>query len=619
MNGSLKLIITALFATTAGYAVREITAPKHGAQPPAERAVTATPSLRLASPATSQDHADLVAIEQTLAEKSPRKRSRRLAVLLDGIAPERIPSVIALLHAQGDDEATFQSTLTLLEEWATHDPKAAAAWATASFAKPREKRLAYCRIATAWARVDPETGYAWLEKLEKDLRGMPEAAFAEVLALSNPQKAITLFNKIKDPENSVSKMFATVARKNPKEAIELALMLSQERQRQTAFASIAEEWGHHDPKAAYSWLAQLPPGKLQDETFRRWFESAAKVDPAWSIEVASTHPGITGNQLATAAGEWSKKEPMPAIRWAMQLDEDKRKLALAEIARNADLLQANAILLRALQPEEGSALDINALAPLLHRWLTSAPDAALSWVDEHAAALSPAFILEAGDSRDFIFFPQSPAHTIKIMEHLAGYDSKDVTRFGMKLAIIPEQNLEQVMAGIPPGRLRDRITQGLTEEFARVDLDAARASAETIGDAALRDDAYRSIGERWAKNDPEAAADWAMEQSTAPERVMPTIIEQWAQMDPHSAREWIETLPAGTLRDTSVSSFATTLTRHTPQQAAELIVDIRDPKLQRATLVSVFTEWKKLDEPKAKAWLQASKLPPAWKTNPLAR
>jgi hypothetical protein len=66
-----------------------------------------------------------------------------------------------------------------------------------------------------------------------------------------------------------------------------------------------------------------------------------------------------------------------------------------------------------------------------------------------------------------------------------------------------------------------------------------------------------TIATSWAQRDPEAAAEWAINQPAgAPQdRAIASVVGAWAKDDPKSAEAWLEQFPPGQTRDRSIVTF----------------------------------------------------------------
>jgi len=100
------------------------------------------------------------------------------------------------------------------------------------------------------------------------------------------------------------------------------------------------------------------------------------------------------------------------------------------------------------------------------------------------------------------------------------------------------------------------VLENLTQQWASVDLPAARAWIDACppGDAKAR--LVARIGFLWAQTEPETAANYIID-GTLPGEIQTeaaiSVLHQWAQQDPDAAIAWARKFPAGELRERALS------------------------------------------------------------------
>ena len=163
---------------------------------------------------------------------------------------------------------------------------------------------------------------------------------------------------------------------------------------------------------------------------------------------------------------------------------------------------------------------------------------------------------------------------------------------------------------------------------------------------------FRRVASSAAEVDPEAAAAWA-EHHQAGEHglALPTRVgTRWAKRDPEAAMRWLSTLPEGWNRDAGVREtyrtwlrlggdrplvwlrgselepwmdpalalFARKIGADEPEEGLAWAGRISDEELRWGTLGQIAREWLVLDEPAARAWIERSELPEAYRSKTLA-
>jgi hypothetical protein len=143
---------------------------------------------------------------------------------------------------------------------------------------------------------------------------------------------------------------------------------------------------------------------------------------------------------------------------------------------------------------------------------------------------------------------------------------------------------------------------------------------------------------QWAKRDPNAAGDWALNQPDGDRRVemleelclqvgedgdparavtladnlhlighgtLANLEQQWAQKDLPTAREWAVAQPAGDEKNELLERVAYVWASADPEDAARLVVDKISPgSAQTEAAISVLHQWALRDFDGAKAWVE---------------
>lgn len=152
------------------------------------------------------------------------------------------------------------------------------------------------------------------------------------------------------------------------------------------------------------------------------------------------------------------------------------------------------------------------------------------------------------------------------------------------------------------------------------------AVAATLGDSApvsaadialhemppgrAQNDALVAIVQRWAQEEPRAAADWVARfpEGALRDAAMDNLVKLWTARGQDSPDSWIDTLAAGPGRDSAVRAYSEQLAPLSPEAAAGWAEGITDQKLREAQLGRVIAVWMKMDSKAAKAWVDRSPL-----------
>ncbi|MEO8354052.1 MAG: hypothetical protein ABI680_20170 [Chthoniobacteraceae bacterium] len=229
------------------------------------------------------------------------------------------------------------------------------------------------------------------------------------------------------------------------------------------------------------------------------------------------------------------------------------------------------------------AVRTEALAEVASLWSASDPVAAMTWLAAHPAT-KPGYLgyppRQVGDMRT---------------EALAAWLKRDEDGARAWLAARPADDASRDYAGQLVSHL---MTTGRTAE--------AAAKFGNL-DASERGPLAGEIAGKWAANDPQSAAAWAVQlpEGRAQQAAIAGAVRGWAERDPAAAAAWIEEFPAGLPRDRAVDSLAQTIARKDPSAAAEWVGEIADPWRRNLAAEAVFWNWHYRDRSAAVEWLIA--------------
>jgi len=89
----------------------------------------------------------------------------------------------------------------------------------------------------------------------------------------------------------------------------------------------------------------------------------------------------------------------------------------------------------------------------------------------------------------------------------------------------------------------------------------------------------------WAQTDPRSASDYVLADSSRLDLfLMSTIGRRFASIDIEGCQEWLTQLPEGWAFDFAAAGVIPTLREHKPDEARELALKIRNPKLREESL-----------------------------------
>jgi hypothetical protein len=242
-------------------------------------------------------------LEEIAAEKDGTKRDHEFKGLVDSIAIDQIPGLLASLSQQEQSDLTHDLWLRLLRRWATADAQAAAAWA--GNLSPQDNRSEATRyVAIAWANVDLHAANAWVSSwpdgAEREA-GLTSVAYEG--ARYHPVDALQIAAALppnQDNENLINYSVSQWATTDPQAAVKWAQGISDPFNRQSIESNIAIAWATKDPVAAAALVSTLPAGRAKDDAIvgvaQRWVQRNQTAATQWVMQFSNDN-GIRDTAL----------------------------------------------------------------------------------------------------------------------------------------------------------------------------------------------------------------------------------------------------------------------------------------------------------------------------------
>ena len=228
-----------------------------------------------------------------------------------------VDPLAALAHTNTMGRAGFFVKPTVLQGWASADPKGAAEYLKDN---PREFTMmgmmggrrgqgAAGTIATEWARQDPEAALARAKELEA-----------------------------RDGSDAVANVIKQVAGDDPAAALQMANGLDAEA-KQAAYESIALEWGRDDWNAMESWARGLPADQ-RDLVLVEGIEGYAQRNPedAAAKLLTISEGEVRDNAFDNVIESWAQENPQGAMDFLLAngseaAQEDAMREAMGPLTR----------------------------------------------------------------------------------------------------------------------------------------------------------------------------------------------------------------------------------------------------------------------------------------------
>jgi len=198
----------------------------------------------------------------------------------------------------------------------------------------RSSRELIQNLATSWAQNDADAALKWAEQLPEGLGKRDALAIIRFqLEQQDPAEVAAQINTMPagDSRNTLISSLATQwGMRDPAKAIEWANGLP-ESEKSLALSQLVGAWANQSPLDAGKFVAQLPPGEMQNQTAMSVVSSWANQDPgmtaAWVMQFPDSNLQEQG--IRELVNIWSINDSEGAKNWAQGLPEGSvRDMAL---------------------------------------------------------------------------------------------------------------------------------------------------------------------------------------------------------------------------------------------------------------------------------------------------
>lgn len=165
------------------------------------------------------------------------------------------------------------------------------------------RNLALSRTVEQWARYDPETAKAWLEK---------EA----------------------DPQNRLAgriELGESWAQVDPQAAVDWFQDLPQDEQNPHIMRRIFGKWMQFEPENAATWLSRQTPSPELDSSIQQYIKYVTPADHQIAMDwtASLSNPAIRQREMRTIADSWVRRDPAAALDFLETSDIPGRKSLIA--------------------------------------------------------------------------------------------------------------------------------------------------------------------------------------------------------------------------------------------------------------------------------------------------
>lgn len=306
----------------------------------------------------------------------------------------------------------------------------------------------------------------------------------------------------------------------------------------------------------------------------------AEFDPVAALEAAGAMPNA---QLATAMQSlvlqsWTTDDPVSAIAWLGEQEPsfDLQTLTVTAIAILAKENIGNAISLLDAMPDHLQEYARQGLVATLQTPTGDISDADVDIVLDWFATLDRASQSKLRTTLSFAIARRQPERALEWAQSLEG-------------------------------QAREAALRSVLSMLASTDPELARRLVAEIDDANLRFESSLTMIYAAANADPRAALEWAQSFESESERVtlVGAVFNQWANVDPDDAVNVLLDMRRGPFRDQVVASVATGLVRHDVELAERLFETIESAEFRRPLAARLHRHFATTDPDKAARYQDA--------------
>jgi thiol-disulfide isomerase/thioredoxin len=352
-------------------------------------------------------------------------------------------------------------------------------------------------------------------------------------------------------------------------------------------------------------------------------EPVAPATPEAVAEWARTLPSNARRQaLHGILVGWAESDPVAAIQWAENLDEQEKWVLSNVISTwgRKDPVAASKWVM-----EKPGGLDRNQLLESLGQaWGGKDRDQALKWADglkdeqENAAFVGGvAFSFGMNEPQGAIQWAEKLADPkikeASLVQAVRAWGYRDRTAVEKWLAGLPEGDLKKAaQEGLKNRIVRRRVANSPATQRKKVVLPfETPAELQRLVEAPVnqaREDAITQYVLKWFEQDKEKATQWvaAKLQGWVLAKTAGAVARKWSQSDPVKAAEWVWQVPP--LWQDFLSSLGCEWATDMPDKIAPLVLKWREGARRQVILRGVCNAWGQKDPVAALAWTDS--LPP---------
>jgi len=535
MNRTLLLCLAGLGAAVGGFWIGFEASPRDPAlsgEPTASREAEKRPSKDAIAPASSVSNqsegtgerpvpAASASMRETVVTildyPSGLHRTAKLRRFFDRVPAAQFP---ALLDELRRNKIEPQAIEMLFRVWAERDPENGARHIL-MLPADSTRSLVVGAFVRAWGRHDLEKAKLWARQNLSGIEGQAPLSYLDSLTpMAPPRKIaeIVATGSKEQRQKELSRYVTSKAAQNPESALDEAMTLTNQEDRNSAYFAVFPTWANKDPLAALRWreaqrkkFPDLPSG-FEESAF---VQLAAKDSGAARSLLNSIEPGRQRSRYADLlAASMMRDDPAGALAY---FEETKAQNPSADSTAffaawfEADpAAAAGRFRTEIAQRFPGAKMKQadGAIKNAIAKWAEKDPRSAADF-----AATLPV------ETQASVFFKLSEQWCAKDGSAALGWASS-----------------------LPPGPARDEAMRQFTFTWARHDTNQSTAWLARLPNDSARWAATEGFVFSIIDTDPDAALDWARSIPNESKRldIVRRAWRQWSQKNSPSAQDWLE-------------------------------------------------------------------------------
>ncbi|HET6409942.1 MAG TPA: hypothetical protein VFG14_18780 [Chthoniobacteraceae bacterium] len=397
-------------------------------------------------------------------------------------------------------------------------------------------------------------------------------------------------------------LFARWAELDPEAAAKYANLLPKSANPAMLRRAAMTAWTEKDMDGALAWARSLEKGEARNDTLSLIAGALAKRDPNAAMQMVKDNfaPREAGSAYESVFAAWAESDFAAAMVAAQGITDPqlRARVLRATLSKRTDSDPKG--VLEAVRTSKVSDLRWNVGNNALNRWmerdLTAARDYVLGLPNGEMREMQVRQVAQEMARRD-------PQEALTWIDSIPEGDREEAIEGLFSSWANKDPNAAiQAARALPEGRVQENAIAQLVQNLIESDSTTALELLKDLPEGAARQNALSNVSYRWARIDPQAAANWYI--TNVPENQrgsMHQIMWEWSRSDPEAAMKWAIELPEGDNKGQILGQVFSQMSRNDPAAAAAQIEKL-PPESQRNAVSNFISNWAHRDPEAAVRW-----------------